>query len=606
MLRTLPMLKISDEFREMIRDRADIVEIIGKTVALKQAGQDFVGLCPFHEERTPSFHVVPSKQFFHCFGCKVGGDVFEFVKLRDKVDFVDAVRILADDLGVPIPEQESQDPKAPKGFSRKLQHRTLNEVADFYHRQLLQNGQADQARKYLESRDIPLEWWKRFQLGYAPSGPDSLFAWAVRQKKWSYNLLTHLDLIGRKSEGNKFYERFRGRLIFPIHDEPGNVIGFSARRLPPDTFGGKYINTRETDLFHKGRILYNLHRAKEEIAKSGYVIVCEGQLDAITLTMAGMPNVVAAQGTAWTPVHSKMMRRHTQQLVLALDGDVAGQTAAGAIFPKLAAAEIDVKVVVMPAGEDPNSYFQKHGVDQLRALFRKAIDFFDWQVDRLVQESGGMTEAQKIHRIDTILGFVAALPNPLYRASLIDRLAPRLHCSRQAMEEQLGRLLGHAPAARRTEPANRKFPRVDRFQLTPEELLLQAALSSRQYAEMAALELTPSEIPNTPPGRVLQELLQISLESDVEWTGREWNHLMNGETGTAISKVLMQPVPGDWARAARDAIFALKRGAIEQQVDALNRKMSAAPDQIDLILRQKRKLLDRLVILHKIHECAEE
>jgi DNA primase len=601
------MAKISNEFRETVRARADIVDIIGKRVSLKKAGNDFVGLCPFHDEGTPSFHVVPSKQFFHCFGCKAGGDVFEFIKLREKVDFVEAVRILADEIGLPIPEDDEPGTNRPKGPPRKVQFQVLNESADFYHRQLLESAQAESARKYLDSRGIPREWWDEFQIGFAPKGAESLFTWAVRKKKWSQQLLIRVDLINRTADGARFFERFRGRLLFPIHNETGNVVGFSARRLPPDTFGGKYINTRETDLFHKGSVIFNLHRAKEAIAQSGQVIVCEGQIDAISLSMAGLRNVIAAQGTAWTETQTKMIQRHTRVLVLALDGDEAGLKAAHIIFPRLAHAELEVRIVTLPQGEDPGSFYQKNGPGALAGLFRQPLDFFDWQIRRLLEDSRTLSEPQRIQRINNILGYVAAIPNPLYRASLIDRLAPRLHQTRQAMEEQLARLMQNGPSP--SAPFSHSFIRRKKVDLSPEELLLQAAMNSRQYAEMAALELGAGEIPDNGAGIALRELLERSLNVETEWSGSEWSHLMHGETGSAISKVLMQPVPGNWARAARDAIFALKRAAIEEKVDNLNRRLSSeqfSAEELTNILKQKRSLLDRLGILHKIHECAEE
>ena len=372
---------LSPATRERIRAASDIVDIIGSYLPLKKAGANFVALCPFHKEKTPSFNVNPHKQIFHCFGCHKGGDVFTFVKEYENIGFMDAVRRLAERAKIPL--EFDQTPGEQQSRHIKDQLLQLHEqITQRWQNALLNEASGQIARDYLVKRGVSPEAVKLFRLGYAPDAWDDTVNWA-KNKSHDLALVEKAGLILRKEGGEHYYDRFRGRLIFPICDEQGRVIGFSGRVLSGDEKTAKYVNSPETPIFTKSRVFFGLDKSKRALLDAGFAVVCEGQLDLIACFMGGMQNIVAPQGTAFTADHARIIKRYVDEVMLCFDSDEAGQNAAVRSLDHLLASGLAVRVAVVPAPHDPDSFIKANGGEAFRKLVEGAEGFFDYYLNRL-------------------------------------------------------------------------------------------------------------------------------------------------------------------------------------------------------------------------------
>ena len=372
---------LSPATRERIRAASDIVDIIGSYLPLKKAGANFVALCPFHKEKTPSFNVNPHRQIFHCFGCHKGGDVFTFVKEYENIGFMDAVRRLAERAKIPL--EFDQTPGEQQSRHIKDQLLQLHEqITQRWQNALLNEAGGQIARDYLTKRGVSPEAVKLFRLGYAPDAWDDTVNWA-KNKSHDLALVEKAGLILRKEGGEHYYDRFRGRLIFPICDEQGRVIGFSGRVLSGDEKTAKYVNSPETPIFTKSRVFFGLDKSKRALLDAGFAVVCEGQLDLIACFMGGMQNIVAPQGTAFTADHARIIKRYVDEVMLCFDSDEAGQNAAVRSLDHLLASGLAVRVAVVPAPHDPDSFIKANGGEAFRKLVEGAEGFFDYYLNRL-------------------------------------------------------------------------------------------------------------------------------------------------------------------------------------------------------------------------------
>ena len=372
---------LSPATRERIRAASDIVDVIGSYLPLKRAGANFTALCPFHKEKTPSFNVNPQKQIFHCFGCHKGGDVFTFVKEYENIGFMDAVRRLAERAKIPLEFDGS--PGAQESRHLKDQLLEIHEQLTQRWQNCLANEAAGQlARDYLAKRGVPAEAIKLFRLGAAPESWDDTVNWA-RSKKFDPATVEKAGLVIKKEETGNYYDRFRGRLMFPICDEQGRVVGFSGRVLSGDEKTAKYVNSPETPIFTKSKIFFGLDKSKRAILDAGFAIICEGQLDLIACYMAGVRNIVAPQGTAFTEQHARILKRYASEVVLCFDSDNAGQNAAVRALDHLLASGLAVRVAVVPAPHDPDSFIKASGGAAFQQLIAGADGFFDYYLNRL-------------------------------------------------------------------------------------------------------------------------------------------------------------------------------------------------------------------------------
>ena len=372
---------LSSATRERIRSASDIVDVIGGYLPLKRAGANFTALCPFHKEKSPSFNVNPQKQIFHCFGCHKGGDVFTFVKDYENIGFMDAVRRLAERAKIPL---EFEDNPAAQE-SRHLKDQLLeihDRIAQRWQNALANEASGQLARDYLKKRGVSDEAIKLFRIGAAPDAWDDTVNWA-RSKDYSLELVEKAGLIIHKQETGSHYDRFRGRLMFPICDEQGRVVAFSGRVLSGDEKTAKYVNSPETPIFTKSKIFFGLDKSKRAILDAGFAIICEGQLDLIACFMAGVQNIVAPQGTAFTDQHARILKRYVNEVVLCFDSDNAGQNAIVRSLDHLLASGLAVRVAVVPAPHDPDSFIKANGGEAFGQLIQRAEGFFDYYLSRL-------------------------------------------------------------------------------------------------------------------------------------------------------------------------------------------------------------------------------
>ncbi|MCU0589981.1 MAG: DNA primase [Desulfobacterales bacterium] len=433
-----------------IRQAVDIVDVIAESVLLKKSGKNFSGLCPFHSEKTPSFTVSPDKQIFHCFGCGAGGNVFSFVMKRDGVGFADAVRNLAARAGVAIPER----PLSSRAVRQSSEQSTLFELnrlaADYFRQTLLHQSAGKPALDYLARRGLTRQSIEQFELGYAPKGWDHLLGYMAR-KKFSAGVLEKAGLVIPRRGGGGHYDRFRDRIIFPIHDEVARVVGFGGRVMDDST--PKYLNSPETLVYTKRRVLYGLNRAKDACRSAGSVFIVEGYLDLIALHQHGIPHAVATLGTALTAEQIRLLTRYAGRMVLVYDSDEAGIRSARRCIDLFWKEHVDfrrddvfreeradTRILVLPEGHDPDSFLNAQGVDAFRRLAQSAPGVITFVMNQAVLHHGLSTEG-KIRVVAELQPYLAAINDTVARALYVKQLAERIRLEESVI---LDRLKTHA------------------------------------------------------------------------------------------------------------------------------------------------------------------
>ncbi|MGC6426583.1 MAG: DNA primase [Akkermansiaceae bacterium] len=422
------MGRIPEETIEQIIEAADIVDVIGSYFPLKRAGSLFKANCPFHNEDTPSFTVNPAWQTFKCFGCGESGGAIGFVMKHENIPFVDAAKKLASRYGVPIIEEASspEDDRKRRSISRLKELNNL--TARFYHNLLMKSPDAQHARDYMKSRGFTAATAKKWLIGWAPRNAN-LYLGHIREKNYRGREIVNAGLGGMKDPNNPragLYTKYWDQLMFPIHTQMGDVVGFSGRILQPDDKRGKYINTSDTILFHKSKLLFALHHAIKPMGKEKFALICEGQLDAIALHEAGIENAIAPLGTAFTKEHARLLKRYTDNVTLCYDGDTAGLAAADKAFAQLAASGLTIRLVHLPEGDDPDSYLKAHGVEKFRELLAGAKEFFEAKLNKELPDINIASPADRAKLLKSLADLVASMSDTLLRDATIQSLAIRL------------------------------------------------------------------------------------------------------------------------------------------------------------------------------------
>ncbi len=422
---------ISEAVIAEIRERVDIVALVGEFVRLKKSGVSFKGLCPFHNEKTPSFYVHPRRRFFHCFGCQASGDVFSFLMRVEGLTFPDAARLLAERAGVEIPvEDPERDAAQRRERQRDERYAAITEAAaGFFIAQVSEHPLGAMAADAWRGREIRDETARAFRLGYAPAGWDPLVGF-LRKQGWSPSDVEAVGLIVPRRGGSGHYDRFRHRLMFPITDHKGQIVAFSGRALDPPPgerlsaeSGAKYINSPEGPLYSKGRVLFGLYEGRVSIRREGWVILCEGNFDLVALHQAGFANAVAPMGTALTLDQGKLLKRFAERAVLLFDGDAAGRRAVRAAFDVLAKVGLDGSVVTLPAGSDPDTFLRQEGPDALRVRIHAAKGIVEHLIDESAALAGSANEkARAIADLGTVL---AKVDNPVEVRLYVERIAQK-------------------------------------------------------------------------------------------------------------------------------------------------------------------------------------
>ena len=443
------MARIRQEDIEAVKERTDIVALVGQYLTLKKSGHDsLTGLCPFHQEKTGSFSVSPSKQVFYCFGCGKGGDAITFLRELEHLSYVEAIERLAGVAGVSLRFEGDSPAERRKAERRKALYRANEQAAELFVAMLRDGKEAADARAYLTERGITPDALAAFQVGYAPGYPDFLLRRLGGNRDLSSEVLLEAGLATRSDDGT-VRDRFRGRITFPINDLQGRSIGFGARVVPSDARAGeqaKYLNTAETPIYRKHEVLYNMHRARQAVAKAGEVFVVEGYTDVIGLTQAGLPNVVATCGTALGEKHFEQLSRFAQRAILSFDSDEAGARAAERAFEFQEKFPITAVVLIMPEGLDPADFVAKHGSDAVRAAAASARPLVEYMVRRTVERHDLSSIEGQSAAVSAALPVLERLHDPVRRSEYAGLLADLAGVSHASVVQSLTRHLGGKPA----------------------------------------------------------------------------------------------------------------------------------------------------------------
>ena len=496
---------ISHPALQEIQDRLNIVDLIGGYLSLKRAGKNFKGLCPFHPEKTPSFVVYPEKQFFICYGCGAGGDLIAFVMKHERLEFPEAVELLAQKAGVPAPEFGGRSASSGKSARSYKVHEW---AAGVYHDLLLKSPEAKEARAYLEKRGLDPATWDNFQLGYAPERWDHLVR-AADQEGFTPEELEQAGLAIRREQGQGWYDRFRGRVQFPIWDSRGRVIAFGGRILQDDPKSPKYMNSPETGLYVKGKVLYGLHLASAQMRELDFCIVVEGYLDMITPFRHGFRNIVASMGTALTEPQVKLIRRQTRHVVIVYDGDYAGQAATLRGLDLFLQAEMRVKVAVLPGGTDPDSLIRNHGPEAFAKVLKECKELFDYKLGLLTRQSDPKELEGRIAICREMLPTIKRVPNVIQRGDYIRRLSEILGVGEPLLWKEMERVKLDSE----WRPAEMPAP-FKAVSLAPEEVLAGLLLEDPRQAGQVEGRVNLEELRDPLVRQVVGRLLEKWPEAD--------------------------------------------------------------------------------------------
>ena len=576
---------IPENIIEEIQSRCDIAEVISGYIPLKRAGRNFKANCPFHQEKTPSFIVNPSKQIYHCFGCGAGGDVFSFVIKYENIDFPEAVKLLAHKAGVIIPEY---DQKLKKEASLANQIYKINESAVDYYQQNLYKSSAAKVREYLASRGITDETIKTFKIGFAPNLWNGLLTFA-QQKGHDAQLLAQAGLVMQHEDGTRFYDRFRNRIIIPIFDAKDKVIGFGGRSLPPAGTGQqttkeensfpKYINSPETVLYHKSKILYGLNFSKEAIRQSDLVVIVEGYMDLIVPYQDGIKNIVASCGTSLTEEQIRLLKRFTNNMVIVYDPDAAGENAASRSLEMFLDEDVNIRVARLPEGYDPDSYVRKSGADSFRALVENAESIFDYKLSLLLKRYGDKTLNAKVLVINQMLPTIAKVRNAIIKSDYIKRLSERLSVDEEALRIELKNTKNNRTATYSQGPTTIHTE----YKASPaEKLLVGLMMEENFFIDKAMVQLHDEHFCDPMTRRIANALFEWYQHKKDISAGRLINHF-NDET---VSKFISEVVScldevSDREKCFQDCITKLKKDHVKNRLVDLQNKIKEAENTGD-------------------------
>jgi len=589
------MAGLTDDKKEQIRAANDIVDVIGAAVPLKRAGANFVGLCPFHKEKTPSFHVNPHRQIFHCFGCQKGGDVFRFIQEYENLSFMEAVKRLADRVSIPLDLERTpgqQQARQTKDALLQLHE----QIAQRWQNALATDGSGQLAREYLARRGVSAEAIQLFRLGSAPDAWDDTVNWA-KSKGYDLPLVEQAGLILRKEGADRYYDRFRGRLMFPICDEQGRVIGFSGRILDGDEKTAKYVNSPETPIFTKGRVFFGLDKSKRAILEAGFAILCEGQLDLIACYMAGVRNIVAPQGTAFTGEHARILKRYAEEVVLCFDSDSAGQNAAVRALDGLLAAGVAIRVATVPEPHDPDSFIKAHGGPAFQELIVKAQGFFDFYLNRLCSENDLGTDRGRLAVVKSLVESLRKTGSAVLLDTYAQKCALRLGVSPEAMRTEFRtQTAGSRPRLASADDGEREDqPKAPAPTVPPpserELWLLRFLLGTDDHMDWATARLELDWLQHPAIRRVVGARLQA--HSAGSWRGVPGliDALADPDAAALITQTVTAGAPkGDLLRNLVETVRRLRADFLDRQIAAgqarLNRP-DVAREELSDILRQQ-------------------
>jgi len=581
------------ELIDQIRHAADIVQVVQEYVPLRKAGTTYKGLCPFHGERTPSFTVNRDKGFFHCFGCGQGGDVFKFVELQEGVGFQDAVKRVAARCGITLPEA----PASPEAHAEEAEREALlkaHELARTFYAAQLASPAGAAARELLTRRDVRSEAVETFGIGYAPASRDMLVR-HLKQQGFSPGQLVRGGLAFQRDDGS-VVDRFRQRLLFPIHREGGSIVAFGGRAMTDDQVP-KYLNSPETPLYTKGRVLYGLHLSKHAIRKAGSVVMMEGYFDVLQAWQGGVPETVASSGTALTAAQAQTLRRFASKVVLSFDADGAGQKAAVKSGDLLVAEGFQVSVALLPEGEDPDTFVRRYGGDAYREKVEQARPYLEVVLDRAAARHNVKDPMGRVAFLNEMLAVAARIPEALARDQFADRLSHRAQVSEETIRQEIRKA---AVTRQETLPDTARRASMPGVSRAERELIVGVMTTPRE-AMLAMDALEDADLEQLRTGRLFRLVLTTDVPDPEQMPEQVLAGLTEEErrwvTGLTMSAGVVA-TPESCVRVIRTLRLERERASVQREIDQLQE--SGGPANTERILAlwlQKKALLERIEAL---------
>ena len=575
---------------EQIAAANDIVEVIGSYFPLKRAGTNFKALCPFHQEKTPSFTVSPQRQTFHCFGCGAGGSVFRFVMDYEHLDFPSAVRKLAARAGIPVIEERGASSADDRQHETRRGLLQLHaEATEWFHKNLVTGKAGGPARDYLKKRGIDRRIADDWQIGFAPDSWDAFLTWAI-DRGYRRPQILQSGLVKPRDENRPdgdAYDRFRGRIMFPIHNDVGEVIAFSGRVFGKEVEGAKYLNSPETPLFRKGNILFGLHKTKRGLIEAGCAIVCEGQLDLITVFEAGITNVVAPQGTAFTENQARILKRFVSEVVLCFDADAAGQKAAERSLDALLQNNLIVRVAEMPAGEDPDSLIRHQGKEEFQKRISESRDFFESWIEHEAASTNLESLGDKMQLARKLADTVARVQDPLMRGEVANKVSARLGVPRSDFEQLL------------TKPNRDRFSAGDSGgeTMTPAPrhevaMLCLLALRHGEALEFLRAQGWRETLAQTPDAEILGRILGADLRPDDPASINAFMSGLSPGDEALVSSWLLQKMPSNSLEVATGWWNGLRQATLRRQLQIAKGRMKLPQLTTGEVVNLQKQILD--------------
>jgi DNA primase len=591
---------IPSETIEQVAAANDVVEVIGSYFPLKRAGVNFKALCPFHQEKTPSFTVSPSRQTFHCFGCGAGGSIFRFVMDYEHIDFPSAVRKLAERAGIAVVEKRGASDEDRQYEARRKLLKLHAEAAIWFQENLIKKEVGEPARKYLKRRGITGEIAKHWQLGYAPDEWDAFENWAKGQGYDARELIAS-GLLKTKDENDtprsqSAYDRFRNRIMFPICNDIGEVIAFSGRLLKDEEGTAKYLNSPETPLFRKGNVLFGLHKSKRALIEANCAIVCEGQLDLISLFEAGITNVVAPQGTAFTDNQARILRRFVNEVVLCFDSDTAGAKAAERSLDALLENDFIVRVVELPPGEDPDSLIRREGREQFEKRVLQARDFFDYRIEREIGSADLNSMVAKIQAARNLAGIISRVQNPVLRGEVVSKSSARLGIAPADFESLLTRR-ARAPSG----SLNSSASGIRAAASPPHDIVMLCLLALRDADARNFLRAQQWRelLEYVPDSGILIRILESELQPDDAASLNTFMATLSPEEERLVSSWLLQKMPAATETMVEKWWQGICQGVVRRRLEAAKNRIKLPELSAGDVINLQKQILDLQQQLHE-------
>jgi DNA primase len=557
----MALVDLNDQIIAQVRQTADIVEFIVPVTPLRQAGKSFKGLCPFHREKSPSFHVDRDKGLFYCFGCGVGGDVFKFLTLAERFTFPEAVEYVASRVGIELPKKKRTSREADKDDLLDV----MDDASEAFFQALGWSPNA--AQQYLHERGVAAEIVKKYGFGYAPDSWDYIYSRLT--KKHGEQKLETAGLIMPRKTGNGFYDRFRNRLMIPIHSETGALVGFGGRAL--DGSDPKYLNSPESEVFNKSRLLYNLHRSKDTMRRMDRAILVEGYFDAIALDYLGVPGVVASMGTSLTTGQASLLRRFCKRVIVAYDGDNAGRMATLRAAPILLSAGISVEVLDLGGEKDPDSLIQKQGLDRFHEVLGNATDIFHFGLREWAADGASLSGREKAEKLELFVPLLSAVSDPVVKNDAAQRIADAFRLEFEVVWSRVRSGRGGSTMQREATPVAQGA--------SGEKTILTAALQGKLTAEQ--VRRIREDYFDDPACKTIFSIIKSDLvgETPIDF-GAVQTHLKGETELTRFSELTLSEEVDDRTLQLLDQML------LPMEKSWINRRLHQIPTEIQQALRE--------------------